>query len=221
MGAHLIHKERDDGPPQQGPNDNKGIAHDNVIPLVLGQRETEAREQRDNQEHNQRIAQGEQEACGHVAPMVLTLVDVLGNLAHGIVDNHVDGIDNQNDAAHNLQDINIVGDKVGHERDTQSHEKAIEQITCRSPHASEETRVASLVQCPLDTQDAHRSHGCREKNPNRHTSNNYGYYRAHSIEGSSVKTYKITKKMKRAGFFSQFFQGNRHKIFDNEDNCLV
>ena len=205
VGTHLIHKECDDGPPQQSTNDNEGIAHDDVIPLVLGQGEAKAREQRDNQEHDQRIAQGEQEACGHVSPVVLALVDVLGNLAHGIVDNHVDGINDQDDAAHDLQDIDIVGDKVGHKRDAQSHKQAIEQITCSCTDTSEETRVAALVQRPLDTQDAHRSNGCREKYPNRHTSNNYGYYRTHSIEGSSVKTYKITKKMKKLGSFSQFF----------------
>ena len=36
------------------------------------------------------------------------------------------GPDNQDDAAHYLQDIDVVGDKVGHQRDAQSSKQTIE-----------------------------------------------------------------------------------------------
>lgn len=150
VGAHLIDKERDDGPPQQSAHYDEGIAHGDVIPLVFGQRETKARKQRDNQEHDKRIAQREQEACNHIPPTVIAGVNTLLDLADRIVDNHVDGIGDQDDAADNLQDVDVVGDKIGHERDAQPHEQTVEQIARRSSHSGEKSRAATIVQCALD-----------------------------------------------------------------------
>ena len=175
MGAHLVDKEGDDGPPQQRSQHNRGIAEDDVIPPVLGQWEVESREQGDNQEHDERVAQGEQETCDHVPPLVVTRVDALLDLADGVVNDHVDGIDNQDDAAHNLQDIDMIGDKIGHERDAQPNKQAIEQIACRSPNTCEKARVTAIVKGTLDAQDAYRSHGCRQEDTYRHTTNQYGY----------------------------------------------
>ena len=150
VGAHLVDKEGDDGPPQQRSQHNRGVAEDDVIPPVLGQREVESGEQGDNQEHDERVAQGEQETGDHVPPLVVTRVDALLDLADGVVDNHIDGIDNQDDAADNLQHIDVVGDKVGHERDAQSDEQTVEQIACRCPHTSEKARVTAIVKGTLD-----------------------------------------------------------------------
>ena len=151
VGAHLVDKEGDDGPPDEGTQDNRGIAEDDVIPLVLGQREVESREQGDDQEHDERIAQGEQESRDHVPPLVVTRVDALLNLADRVVDYHVNGIDNQDDAADNLQHIDVVSNEIGHQRDTQAHEQTIEQIASRSPHSGEKSRAAAVVQGALDT----------------------------------------------------------------------
>ena len=115
MGAHLVDKERDDSPPQQSAHYNEGIAHDDVIPLEFGQGETKARKQGDNQEHDERVAQREQETSNHIPPTVIALVYAFLDLADGVVDNHVDGIDNQDDAADNLQDVDVFGDQVGQE----------------------------------------------------------------------------------------------------------
>ena len=163
VGAHLVNKERDDGPPDKGAQHYRGITEDDVKPLVLGQREVESGEQGDNQEHDERVTQGEQETCYHVTPLVVTRVDALLDLADGVVDNHVDGIDNQDDAAHNLQDVDVVGNEIGHQRDTQAHEQTIEQIACRSPHSGEKSRAATIVQGALDAQDTYRTHGCRQE----------------------------------------------------------
>ena len=115
VGAHLVDKEGDNRPPQQCAQDNRGVTEDDVIPLVFGQRETETREQGDNQEHDERVAQGEQESRNHVPPLIVALADILLDLAYRVVDNHVDGIDNQDDATHNLQDVDVVGNKIGHQ----------------------------------------------------------------------------------------------------------
>ena len=56
VGTHLIDKEGDDSPPNESTQDNRGIAKDDVVELVLGQREVKSREQGDNQEHDERIA---------------------------------------------------------------------------------------------------------------------------------------------------------------------
>ena len=108
-----------------------------MIPPVLGQWEVESREQGDNQEHDERVAQGEQESGDHVPPLVVTRVDALLDLADRVVNDHVDGIDNQDDAAHNLQDIDMIGNEIGHQRNAQPDEQTIEQIACSSPHTSE------------------------------------------------------------------------------------
>ena len=163
VGSHLIDKEGNDCPPQQGTHDNRGVAQDDVVELVLGQWEIKAGEQGDNQEHDERVAQGEQETRERVPQPVITLVNAFLDLADRVVDNHVDGIDNQDDAADNLQDIHMVGNEICNQRDAQPDEQAIEQIASRSPHASEKARVSAIVQGALDAQDADRPHGCRQE----------------------------------------------------------
>ena len=161
VSAHLVHKEGDHRPPQQRAQHYRGVADDDVIELEFGQRKTESRKQRNNQEHDERIAQGEQETRGHVSPVVVALVYVLLNLADRVVEYHVHGIDNQDDTADNLQQVNMISYKIGHQRDAQPHQQAVEQIARRSPHSREKARIAALVQRALDTQDANRAHGCR------------------------------------------------------------
>lgn len=134
-----------------------------MIPPVLGQWEVESREQGDNQEHDERVAQGEQESGDHVPPLVVTRVDALLDLANRVVNNHVNGIDNQDNAADDLKHIDMIGNEIGHQRDTQPDEQAIEQIACRCPHTSEKPRVAAIVQGALDAQDTYRTHGCRQE----------------------------------------------------------
>ena len=163
VGTHLIDKERDDCPPQQRSQHNRGVAEDDVVELILGQREVESGEQGDNQEHDERIAQGEQEAGDHVPPLVVTLVDALLDLADRVVYNHVDGIDDQDNAADTLQHIDMVGNEIGHQRDAQPDEQAVEQVACRCPHPGEKPRMSAIVQGALDTQDSNRTHGCRQE----------------------------------------------------------
>ena len=162
--THLVHKEGDNRPPHECTHNNEGIAQNNVIELVFRQGEAKSCEQRDDQEHDERIAQGEQETRHHVAPLVVALDNVFGNLADGVVDNHVQGIDDQDDTADDLQQINVVGNEVGHQRDAQTHQQAIEQIAGSSPHAREEARMTATVQRALDAKDTDRSHGCRQDN---------------------------------------------------------
>ena len=114
VSAHLIDKEGDYRPPQQCADHDKGIANNDVVEFVFRQGEAETRKQGDNKEHNERIAQGEQESRHHIPQVVITLVDILLDLAHWVVENHVNGIDNEDDATDNLQDVNVVGDEIGH-----------------------------------------------------------------------------------------------------------
>lgn len=162
VGAHLIDKEGDNRPPYQGSKDNEGIAEDDMVELVLRQWEAETGEQWDNQEHDERITQCEKEARDHVSPVVVALFDILFDLTDGVVDDHVNGIDNQDDTANDLQHINVVGDKISHQRDTQPHQQAIKQVAGSSTNAREEARMTSIVQSALDAEDADRSHGCRQ-----------------------------------------------------------
>ena len=134
-----------------------------MIPLVFGQRETETREQGDNQEHDERVTQGEQEARDHVPPLVVARVDALLNLAYRVVNDHINSIDNQDDAAHNLQDVDMVSDEVGNQRDAQPNKQTVEQIACCSPNTGEKARVSAIVKGTLDAQDTDRSHGCRQE----------------------------------------------------------
>ena len=164
MGADLVDKERDDGPPQQGSQDDGGVAEDDMVELVFGQGETESREQGDNQEDDEGIAQGEQESRHGITPLVLALVDVLGNLAHGVVDNHVERIDNQDGTADDLQDVDMVGDEVGHQRDSQADEQAVEQVAGGGTDSGEEAGITSLVQGALNAEDTDRTHRCRQDN---------------------------------------------------------
>ncbi len=151
MGAHLVNKEGNYRPPNQRPHHNKGVAQDDVVEFVFRQGETESRKQGYNQEHDERIAQGEQEACYRITPVVLALVKVLGNLADRVVDDHVNGIDDKDDTADNLQDIHMVGNKIGDQRNTQAHQQAIEQVAGSSTHTRKETGIAPLVQRALNT----------------------------------------------------------------------
>ena len=115
VGAHLIDKEGDNRPPNESAQNNRPIAQDDVVKPVLGEREVEPCEQRDNQEHNERVAQGEQETRYHVAPAVVTRVNALLDLADRVVNDHVDSIDNKDDTAHNLQDIDMISNEIGNQ----------------------------------------------------------------------------------------------------------
>ena len=150
VSAHLIDEESNHTPPQQSTHDDEGITDNHVVELVFRQGKAETRKQWDNKEHNERIAQGEQESRHHIPQVVITLVDILLDLAHRVMENHVNGIDNEDDATDNLQDVNVVGDEIGHERNAQAHQQTIEQIAGGSPHPGEETRIASLVQGALN-----------------------------------------------------------------------
>ena len=121
-----------------------------MVELVFGQREAETGKQRDDEEHDQRIAQREQETGYHVAQVVIALVDVLFNLADRVVEDHVNSVGNQNHAADDLKDVDVVGDEFGHERDAQTNQQAIEQVAGGSTHTGEEPRVTPLVQGTLD-----------------------------------------------------------------------
>ena len=150
VSAHLIDKESNHTPPQQSAHDDEGITDNHVVELVFRQGETETRKQGDNKEHNERIAQGEQEPRHHIPQVVITLVDILLDLAHRVMENHVNCIDNEDDTTDNLQDVDVVGDEIGHERNAQAHQQTIEQIAGGSPHPGEEPRIASLVQGALN-----------------------------------------------------------------------
>jgi len=139
MGAHLVHKEGDDSPPCQSSGHDKEIAENDVIKLVFWQRETKSSEKRYNQEHDKRVAQGEQETRDHVAPMVVALLDVFPDLAHGVVHNHIAGIDDKDDTANDLQHVDMIGDKVGYQGNAETHQQTIEQIAKRGTYSSEET----------------------------------------------------------------------------------
>ena len=162
MGAHLVNKEGNNRPPDQRPHHNKGVAQDDVVEFVFRQGETESGKQGNDQEHDERIAQGEQETCYRITPVVLALINVLGNLADGIVDDHVNGIDDKDDTADNLQDIHMVGNEIGDQRNTQAHQQAVKQVAGSSTHTRKETGIAPLVQRALNTQDTYRTHRCRQ-----------------------------------------------------------
>ena len=151
MGAHLVNKEGNYRPPDQCPHHNKGVAQDDVVEFVFRQGETESCKQRNNQEHDERIAQGEQETCYRITPVVLSLIKVLGNLADRVVDDHVNGIDDKDNTADNLQNIHVVGNKIGDQRNTQAHQQAVEQVAGSSTHTRKETGIAPLVQRALNT----------------------------------------------------------------------
>ena len=162
VGAHLIDKESDDRPPQQCAQDNESIAQDDVIELVLGQRESKTCKQGDNQEHDERIAQCKQESRDDITQVIVALVDVLLDLADRVMENHVQRIYNQDDATHNLQYIDMVGNEVSDQRDAESHQQTVEQVTGSSSDSRKETRPAALVQGALDAQDPDWTHGCRQ-----------------------------------------------------------
>ena len=161
MGSHLINKEGNNRPPEQCASNDKGVTDDNVIKLVFGQRETEAGKQRDNQEHDERIAQREQEACHHITQVIVALVEVLLDLADRVVHDHVDGVHDEDDTSYNLQHIDVVGNEIGYERDAQPDQKTVEQVACRSPNTGEKTGIAPTVKCALNTQDTNRTHRSR------------------------------------------------------------
>ena len=83
--------------------------------------------------------------------MVVALVDVLLDLADGIMENHVQGIDNQDNTAYDLQDVNMVGDEIGHQRNAQPDKQAVEQVASRSAHSRKESGMTALVQGALNT----------------------------------------------------------------------
>ena len=112
VGAHLVDKESDDRPPNQCSKHYGQVTEDNVVELIFRQGKAETCEQGDNQEHDERVAQGEKETRDSIAPAVVTLVQILLNLAYRVMENHVKGIDNQDDTAHNLQEIDMVSDEI-------------------------------------------------------------------------------------------------------------
>lgn len=139
--------------------------------MHLGIGKSKTGEQRNNQEQNQWIGEGKQEARDGVTRIVVLVVGVLHLVVDRIVQDHIGGIDNQDDTTQDLQHRDVAFDKVGDKADAQSGEQAIEKVASRRAQTCEEPRLLPLVQCALHSQNTDGSHRRRQNDANRHATN--------------------------------------------------
>ncbi len=146
-------------PPQQRSEDDAQIAHAHLQRHIRND-EGKLGEGGHEEEHDERIAQRDQEGRNPVVQEGALLVARLVHVLHRIALEAVDSEHQQHQSTENLQVelvLRIIH-KIHHETHSQAREQRIHNVAARGPNARDKPVPTPLVQSALDTQDAHRSH---------------------------------------------------------------
>ena len=160
LAAYLVDEPCEPEPPQQRSKEDAQVAHSHLQGHV-GHHEGKLGEGGHEEEHDERIRQGDKECRYAVVPERALLVAALVHVLGGIALEAIDAEDQEQQAAEYLQVELVLGvvDEIHHKAHSQAREERIDDVAASRPNTRHETKPTPLVQSALDTQDADRSHG--------------------------------------------------------------
>ncbi len=129
VGTHFVDQQGYEEPPAEGADGNGEVAGKVVIVAELGQQEVEARKEADDEEENERVADGEQKAGHYVFPVGVGLGHVgFAELLGGVFAEKVDAENGNGYGAENLEQQLLRGNEVGYEGNAGAGQNAIEKV---------------------------------------------------------------------------------------------
>ena len=162
LAAYLVDEPGKTKPPQQGAKHDAEIAHAHLDRHV-GNHKGKLRICGHEEEHDERIGEGDEKGRQAVVEQCALLVAALVHILHRVALETIHSEDKQQQTARNLKIELVLGivDKIHHKAHTQTREHGIHDVAASSADACHKTIPAPLVQRALNTQNTYWTHGGR------------------------------------------------------------
>lgn len=159
---NLVDEPGESEPPQQGSEDDAEIPYSHFYRHIRYD-ESKLREGGHEEEHDERIGEGDEKGRQAVVEQSALLVAALVHILHRVALETIHSEDKQQQAARNLKIELVLGivDKIHHKTHTQTREHSIHDVAASSADACHKTIPAPLVQRALNTQNTYWTHGSR------------------------------------------------------------
>ena len=162
LAAYLVDEPGKTKPPQQGAKHDAEIAHAHLNRHV-GNHKGKLRVCGHEEEHDERIGEGDEKGRQAVVEQCALLVAALVHILHRVALETIHSEDKQQQTARNLKIELVLGivDKIHHKTHPQTREHGIHDVAASSADACHKTIPAPLVQRALNTQNTYWTHGSR------------------------------------------------------------
>lgn len=159
---NLVDEPGESEPPQQGSEDDAEIPYSHFYRHIRYD-ESKLREGGHEEEHDERIGEGDEKGRQAVVEQCALLVAALVHILHRVAHETIHSEDKQQQTARNLKIELVLGivDKIHHKTHTQTREHGIHDVAASSADACHKTIPAPLVQRALNTQNTYWTHGSR------------------------------------------------------------
>ena len=159
---NLVDEPGESEPPQQGSEDDAEIPYSHFYRHIRYD-ESKLREGGHEEEHDERIGEGDEKGRQAVVEQCALLVAALVHILHRVALETIHSEDKQQQTARNLKIELVLGivDKIHHKTHTQTREHGIHDVAASSADACHKTIPAPLVQRALNTQNTYWTHGSR------------------------------------------------------------
>ena len=149
---NLVDEPGESEPPQQGSEDDAEIPYSHFYRHIRYD-ESKLREGGHEEEHDERIGEGDEKGRQAVVEQCALLVAALVHILHRIALEAINTEYQQQDTSKNLKIELVLGivDKIHHKTHTQTREHGIHDVAASSADACHKTIPAPLVQSALDT----------------------------------------------------------------------
>ena len=160
--SNLVDEPGESEPPQQGSEDDAEIPYSHFYRHIRYD-ESKLREGGHEEEHDERIGEGDEKGRQAVVEQSALLVAALVHILHRVALETIHSEDKQQQTARNLKIELVLGivDKIHHKTHTQTREHSIHDVAASSADACHKTIPAPLVQRALNTQNTYWTHGSR------------------------------------------------------------
>lgn len=160
--SNLVDEPGESEPPQQGSEDDAEIPYSHFYRHIRYD-ESKLREGGHEEEHDERIGEGDEKGRQAVVEQCALLVAALVHILHRVALETIHSEDKQQQTARNLKIELVLGivDKIHHKTHTQTREHGIHDVTASSADTCHKTIPAPLVQRALNTQNTYWTHGSR------------------------------------------------------------
>ena len=162
LATYLVDEPGKTKPPQQGAKHDAEIAHAHLNRHV-GNHKGKLRVCGHEEEHDERIGEGDEKGRQAVVEQCALLVAALVHILHRVAFEAVDSEHKEHQTAENLKIELILGvaHKIHHKTHAQTREHGIHDVAASSADACHKTIPAPLVQRALNTQNTYWTHGGR------------------------------------------------------------
>lgn len=165
LPSDFIHQPSQSKPPQQGTEYDAQVTHAHLQRHV-GHDEGKLCESRHEEEHNQRIGEGDEERRDGIVRqrplLIAALVHVSGRIALETI--HAKGEQEQTAKDLEIELVLRIVDEIHHKAHAQSCEQGIDDVAASGTDTCHKTIPTPLVQSALDTQNTYWTHRGRGYN---------------------------------------------------------